>query len=506
MKRANIMIVEDDRVVARDIRQQLERMGHAVVATTADGEQAAALAAQARAELVLMDIRLGGRVDGIEAAQRIRALCEIPVIFLTAYADDETIRRASHTEPFGYLLKPFEDTQLRTTVEMALYKHAAEQRLRDSERRYAAMLASIGDAVIAVDAGLCVSFMNPRAEALTGWTRTEAAGAALDALFHLVDEDTGEPVEGSAWRLLREPGAGNQTRQALLRDRQGRECPIEEGSSPIVDESGRLTGAVLVFRDLSERRGIERALRAAEAEVARVAQLTRMSELAAAIAHEINQPLAAIVTSAGAGLNWLRRDPPDLGETRDILGRIQSDGSRAADVIRSLQALSRRAGPSFSSFDLCEVVREVVALSRDAMQRGRIRLRLDGVGPHATTVHADRVQIRQVLHNLVTNAIDAMDGAAPEARRLTVRLGTGHGDKVRVTVSDTGIGLPPGDARRLLDPFVTTKPHGMGMGLSICRSILEAHDSRLSMAPAVPRGAAFSFELAVADHSSPTLE
>jgi PAS domain S-box-containing protein len=500
MRRANIMIVEDDRVVARDIRQQLERMGHAVVATTADGEQAAALAAQARAELVLLDIRLGGRVDGIEAAQRIRALCEIPVIFLTAYADDETIRRASHTEPFGYLLKPFEDTQLRTTVEMALYKHAAEQRLRDSERRYAAMLASIGDAVIAVDAALCVSFMNPRAEALTGWTRGEAAGAALDALFHLVDEDTGEPVEGSAWRLLREPGAGNQTRQALLRDRQGRECPIEDSSSPILDEGGRLTGAVLVFRDLSERRGIERALRAAEAEVARVAQLTRMSELAAAIAHEINQPLAAIVTSAGAGLNWLRREPPDLGETRDILGRIQSDGSRAADVIRSLQALSRRAGPSFSSFDLCEVLREVLGLSRDAMQRAGVRLRLEGVGP-PRAVHADRVQIQQVLHNLVTNALDAMDGVAPDARRLTLSLQGGAEGRVRVTVSDTGVGLPPGDARRLLDPFVTTKPHGMGMGLSICRSILEAHDSRLAMAPAAPRGASFSFELPFGDNA-----
>lgn len=371
MKRANILIVEDDRVVARDIRQQLERMGHAVVATTADGEQAVALAAKSQAGLVLMDIRLGGRVDGVEAARRLRAQCEIPVIFLTAYADDETLRRAGETEPYGYLLKPFEDSQLRTTVEMALHRHAAEQRLRESER----------------------------------------------------------------------------------------------------------------------------ALRAAEAEVARVAQLTRMGELAAAIAHEINQPLAAIVANAGAGLNWLRRDPPDLGETREVLESIRADGHRAAETIRSLRALSRRAGPSFASFDLSALVREVAHLSRETLRERGVRLNLEGVVA-GVLVHADRVQIRQVLHNLVANAMDAMAEVSAGERWLILSLSVAPaGGAATVTVSDTGVGLPAGDPRRLLEPFFTTKAHGMGMGLAICRSILEAHGSRLVLAPATPRGAAFSFEL-----------
>src|SRR6185369_6097463 len=169
MTPARILVVEDDRVVARDIQQQLTRIGHVVVGTTARGEDAPQLALGTQPEIVLMDIRLEGSTDGIEAAQQIRENCHIPVVFLTAYADDETVRRASITEPFGYILKPFEDLQLRTVIEMALYKHAAERRLRESERRYVATLSSIGDAVIATDDMAKITFMNPIAERLTGW-------------------------------------------------------------------------------------------------------------------------------------------------------------------------------------------------------------------------------------------------------------------------------------------------------------------------------------------------
>ena len=179
MTSARILIVEDDRVVARDIQQQLARIGHVVVGTTTRGEDSLELALNTHPEIVLMDIRLEGPIDGIEAAQQIRERCHIPVVFLTAYADDETVRRASITEPFGYILKPFEDLQLRTVIEMALYKHAAERRLLESESRYVATLSSIGDAVIATDNQSRITFMNPVAEALTGWPSGEASGRPL---------------------------------------------------------------------------------------------------------------------------------------------------------------------------------------------------------------------------------------------------------------------------------------------------------------------------------------
>src|SRR5262249_44979975 len=158
--RASILIVEDQRVVARDIAEHVTRLGYAVVGITGSGEEAVRLAEEVRPHLVLMDIRLDGAVDGGQAAQQIRERVHVPVVYLTAYADEEMLGRAKVTEPFGYILKPFEERELRTVIEMALYKHQAERKLRESERRYAITLSSIGDAVIATDHRMRVTFMN----------------------------------------------------------------------------------------------------------------------------------------------------------------------------------------------------------------------------------------------------------------------------------------------------------------------------------------------------------
>src|SRR3954454_10396589 len=179
MASARILIVEDDRVVARDIAQQMVRAGHTMVGTTTRGEEALALAARAQPDLVLMDVRLEGELDGIDTARLLRERLDLAVVFLTAYADEDTVRRATTAEPFGYVLKPFDETQLRTVVEMALYKHGAERRLRESEERYAVTLSSIGDGVIATDPDGRINFINPVGEALTGWPRGEALGRVL---------------------------------------------------------------------------------------------------------------------------------------------------------------------------------------------------------------------------------------------------------------------------------------------------------------------------------------
>jgi two-component system sensor histidine kinase/response regulator len=234
---ARVLVVEDDRVVSRDIQQQLARLGHVVVGAATRGEDAVALARELGPDLVLMDIRLAGALDGIDAAGAIRSASPIPVVYLTAYADDQTLRRASATEPAGYLLKPFEDSQLRTAVELALYKHEAERRLRESERRYAITLSSIGDAVIATDEQRHITFVNPVAEALTGWRAADAVGRPLGEVF---------VVEG---------GAG----PSALRSRDGRVVAIDDVGAPIIDDGGRVTGVVLVFRDVTQRRRAEEA-------------------------------------------------------------------------------------------------------------------------------------------------------------------------------------------------------------------------------------------------------
>jgi PAS domain S-box-containing protein len=259
MTPARILIVEDDRIVARDIEQQLLRLGYLVTGITARGDAAPGLAASTRADLVLMDVRVQGPVDGIDAARQIRAALQIPVVFLTAYADEDTLRRASAAEPFGYVLKPFEDSQLHTVIGMALYKHASEQRLRASEQRYAVTLASIGDAVISTDAQLAVTFMNPAAARLTGWHAADAVGQALATVF--------SPADGAVERVMASGVVLTRTGESTLRRRDGAACVIDETVSPMLDARGVASGVVLVFRDVSARRQAEEAQAVAQAEL-----------------------------------------------------------------------------------------------------------------------------------------------------------------------------------------------------------------------------------------------
>ncbi|OXC72719.1 Signal transduction histidine kinase [Caballeronia sordidicola] len=263
MAAARILVVEDDRVVARDIAQQMTRAGHTIVGITARGEDALTLAAETAPDLVLMDVRLDGQLDGIDTARLLREKCSLPVVFLTAYADEETVRRATVMEPFGYVLKPFDDTQLRTVVEMALYKHGAERRLRESEQRYAVTLSSIGDAVIATDRDSHINFMNPVAEMLTGWVRGEAMGRPLADVFKAISETTRAPVEDPVAAVLRAGTIVGLANHTLLLARDGREVAIDDSGSPIVDDRGKILGVVLVFRDVTHRR------RAEEAEILR---------------------------------------------------------------------------------------------------------------------------------------------------------------------------------------------------------------------------------------------
>ena len=267
MTPARILIVEDDRVVARDIQQQLERIGHTVVGRTTRGEDVLALARSTKPTLVLMDIRLEGDVDGIAAANNLRAHHPLPVVFLTAYADDHTVLRATRAEPFGYLVKPFDDSQLRTTIELALYKHAADQRLRESEHRYAVTLASIADAVIASDGEGRITFMNPVAKALTGWTDDDGIGRRLDEVFRIVDGNTGAVIDASAENVVRLGPAIGLANHTVLLARDGRKVAIDDSVAPIFDDAGGIAGSVIAFRDSSKRKQAE------EAEVQRQANV-----------------------------------------------------------------------------------------------------------------------------------------------------------------------------------------------------------------------------------------
>ncbi|KWI29491.1 AAA family ATPase [Burkholderia stagnalis] len=238
----------------------------------------------------------------------------------------------------------------------------------------------------------------------------------------------------------------------------------------------------------------EAALRRARTELARAAHMTVMGELAASIAHEINQPLTSVVSSVGACMRWLRGPQPDIGEALASLEDIRASGNRAADIVRALRSLARQAPPAMAPLAIDELIRDMLHLTAPEIDAKQVALRID-LRCNGICVMADRTQIQQVILNLVTNALDAMDGlAAPRELEVASRHDDGH---VVVAIADRGAGIDAGIANRIFDPFFTTKSNGMGMGLAICRSIMEAHGGTLEAAPRDGGGTVLTFRLPV---------
>ncbi|MGF1481966.1 MAG: diguanylate cyclase domain-containing protein [Cyanophyceae cyanobacterium] len=266
---AKILVVEDESIVAQDLQATLEYMGYSVPETADCGEEAIAKAADLKPDLALIDIRLIGEMDGIAAAERIGQF-DIPVVYLTAYADEETLARAKVTQPLGYLLKPVEARDLRATIEMALYRQETERALRQNEHWLTTILRSIGDGVIVTDAVGRITYMNPTAETLTGWSFSEALGNDAAAVFRLINESTRKTIRNPVTQALAAGEVVRLPKHTLLIRKNGQQIPISDSAAPFTsshcttpmnDSQGVISGAVLTFRDVTEERVTEQALR-----------------------------------------------------------------------------------------------------------------------------------------------------------------------------------------------------------------------------------------------------
>jgi PAS domain S-box-containing protein len=305
-------------------------------------------------------------------------------------------------------------------------------------------------------------------------------------------------VEQTIDRAVRESSDLEMDYRIVLAD--GSAKYLQSLGHPVISESGELVEFVGTVMDVTERKLAEEALHKAQAEVSHITRVTTMGELVTSIAHEINQPLAAIVTNTDAALRWLATKPPNFDEVRECLQRIIRDGNRSSEVITQIRSLVMKSAPAKVRLDLNETIREVLAITGAEARWHQVSVQAEltaGLPP----VKGDRVQLQQVMLNLVMNGIEAMKSVTDRPRELLVRSQSHGSGQVMVAVQDSGIGLDEQSLGRVFEPFYTTKAEGMGMGLSISRSIIEAHNGRLWATSDDGAGAAFQFILPTNDEN-----
>jgi PAS domain S-box-containing protein len=358
------------------------------------------------------------------------------------------------------------------------------KRADEALRRQANLLEQTHDAILAWDLSGPILYWNRGAEQLYGFSRDEAIGRRSHDLLrteHPMPTEVFEPLierQGTWSGELTQMTRDHRTilvesRHVLMREADGRRVVLETN------------------RDMTERKQAEEAVRQAQADLAHMSRVTTMGELTASLAHELNQPIAAAATNAKTCLRWLTREQPDLEEARAAALRIVHDATRAAEIISRIRSPFKKGAPQREWVDVDDVIREMIVLLRNEAYRYSIAIRTELPGD-LPLVLADRVQLQQVFMNLMLNGIDAMKdlGAAGE---LTIRSRAEAGDLL-ISVSDTGAGLPP-QVEQIFSAFFTTKPGGIGMGLTISRSIIESHGGRLWATANSGRGASFHFTL-----------
>lgn len=497
----SVLIVEDERIVARDLERTLIELGYAVVGNVSSGKAAIAKASERCPDIVLMDIHIEGDVDGIQTAEVLRARFDVPVVFLTAYGDDATIARAKRTEPHGYLVKPIRIVDLRGALEISVYRHRMEKSLHERERWYATTLESIADAVVSVDLGGNVIFMNPVAETLTGTRAADALGRPAREILQLSSAELEISGNTPLEQALRDNCAVQLQESGLLNLTTGARHMITDSAAPVISD-GTAIGAVMVFRDVTDQRRMQKQLELSN-------HLASLGTMAAGVAHEVNNPLAVVTANAEIverkladmkmQLQGQRSAIESLEEMAQALADVREAGSRIAKIVTDLRAFSRPSRAPHTSISGAADVRSCIewaARTTAHELKGRAKLSLR-VREDLPFVNADETRLGQVLVNLIVNAAHAISPGAVADNDVIVTADLDARSWVVMAVSDTGCGIALVDQPKIFDPFFTTKEPqaGTGLGLSICHGIVSALGGELTFSSTPGVGSLFSVAL-----------
>jgi PAS domain S-box-containing protein len=532
-----ILIVEDEGIEALDIQHRLVNLGYALPQIAFSGEEAVRMAEEICPDLVLMDIMLHGEIDGVEAARRIKARLGIPIIYLTAYANDDIVQRAKLTDPYGYIVKPFKERELHIAIEMALYKHRMEKQLRESKEWFETTLRSIGDAAIATDNNGRITFMNTVAEDLTGWKVEEALNKKLTDVFRIINKDTRRTVENPVERVLAGGTVVGLANHTLLIAKDGTEVPIDDSAAPIKDDRGNIIGVILVFRDVTEREEASAKLQRANDELEkRVAERTADLEMAnrqlkkeieqrrlaeqrlkeknielekanlakdrflASMSHELRTPLNAIIGFTGTLL--MRLPGPLTPEQERQLNNISISAKHLLLLINDILDLAKiesgKVEINPEPVSCHSVIKDIAStLSQTAESKGLEFI--CELTDNDIIICTDRRALSQILINLVSNAIKFTDSGMVKIELHTRGLNGCRQTEFRVI--DTGMGIKPEDRTKLFDAFSRIdsdgyyRHEGTGLGLHLSRRLAELLGGRIVFRSEFGKGSVFTLML-----------
>jgi PAS domain S-box-containing protein len=483
--RGRILVVEDEALIALDLERRLSRAGYHVVGTADNPDEAVGMFRELHPDLVLMDIFIRGPVDGIETARAICQFGDVPVIFLTAYADDDTVQRAAEISPYGYLLKPFDDRTLLATITVAVERHAADTRLRLLDA--AVSSATVGIQLVeAHDDQRRVSFVNDAFLSLSGFSREKVLGQPLCFLAH-------ESSEEAVGRLREALENRTHARETVLGRGLTRDFWSTVTISPVANRSGRINHLLLFHVDVTREREAQSAF--AESQ-----RLEVVGQLSAGIAHDFNNVLTAILAFTDLARNSVE-DEGVRGDLDEVLHAVK----RGALLTRKLLGFSRRNEISpVGSADLSRVVGEARQLAERLAGPGvTVELRID---PEPMFVALDPTSLEQILLNLVANARDAMPGGGKIVVAVTRPVepsGSLAGRcYVRLGVTDDGTGMDAATAGRIFNAFFTTKPRGLGtgLGLSTCKMLVEQAGGTIGVRTAPGEGSTFVLDFPLTEN------
>ncbi len=484
LKAIKILVVEDESLVAEDIKDFLEELGYTVPAVADTGKEAIKKAAETQPNLVLMDIRLKGEMDGLTAAQQIWDLFNIPIVYLTANSDINTLERTKTAGSFNYITKPFKERELHTAVELSIYRHQLEKKLVDREKWLDTILNSIGDAVIATNEQSCIMLLNPTAEALTGWKQKDAVGRSLTEVFNIANTETNIPIDIQITHALHEKVTIDSAKQKILITKNGVAIPIDDNVAPLKDYQGNITGTVLVFRDISERKQAEISrlamARSQQLEI-QMAELERINRLKddflSTVSHELRTPMANIKIAIKMLEVALTQSSGFLPTTSRYLQILNSESEREIELINNLLDLQKlEAGVQPLASEIIHLQTWIPQLVKPFQERAQNRqqtLQVD-IPADLPPLVCDSASLERILAELLNNACKY----TPPEKQIAIAIRVQEA-VMQLQVSNSGVQIPADELPRIFEKFYRVpstdpwKQGGTGLGLALVKRLIE---------------------------------